>query len=200
MTNKRRKLIGFLKNRSGLAGYSEIKKAGFDKTVLRSVVKSGQIKKVDRGLYRLAEGTQLSNPDLVAASIKVPKGIVCLLSALAFHEATSEIPRYVHIAILRGKHANKIKYPPVKYYRYAPGIWKEGLENHEVDGRRIRVYNLARTVVDCFKFRNKIGLDVARDALKVAVTEKEVKPKEIMKYAKLCRVESVIKPVLEAII
>jgi predicted transcriptional regulator of viral defense system len=200
MTDKGRKLIGFVKNRGGLAGYSEIRQAGFDKAVLRSVVRSGQIKKVDRGLYRLTEGTQLSSPDLVAASIKVPKGIICLLSALAFHEATNEIPRYVHIAIPRGKHANKIKYPPVKYYRYAPDIWEEGLEEHDIQGHRIRVYNLARTIVDCFKFRNKIGLDVARDALKVAVTEKGIKPKEIMKYAKLCRVESVIKPILEAII
>lgn len=200
MTNKKRDLIGFVKNRSGLVGYSEIKKAGFDKAVLRSVVKSGRIKRVDRGLYRLTEGTQLSYPDLVAASIKVPKGIICLLSALAFHEATSEIPRYVHIAIPRGKHANKIKYPPVKYYHYAPDIWEEGLEDHNIQGHSIRVYGLARTVVDCFKFRNKIGMDVARDALKVAVKEKRIKPKEIIKYAKLCRVESVIKPVLEAII
>lgn len=200
MTNKKRDLIGFVKSRSGLVGYSEIKKAGFDKAVLRSVVKSGRIIRVDRGLYRLTEGTRLSYPDLVAASIKVPKGIICLLSALAFHEATSEIPRYVHIAIPRGKHANKIKYPPVKYYHYAPDIWEEGLEDHNIQGHSIRVYGLARTVVDCFKFRNKIGMDVARDALKVAVKEKRIKPKEIIRYAKLCRVESVIKPVLEAII
>lgn len=200
MTNKKRDLIGFVKGRGGLVGYSEIKKARYGRAVLRSVVKSGWIKQVDRGLYRLAKGTQLSYPDLVAASIKVPKGIICLLSALAFHEATDEIPRYVHIAIPRGKRANKTKYPPVKYYHYAPDIWEAGLEEHNIQGRIIKVYNLARTVVDCFKFRNKIGMDVARDALKVAVKEKGIKPKEIIRYAKLCRVESVIKPVLEAMI
>ena len=194
------KLIGFLKKRGGLAGYAEIIEAGFNKDILESVLISGEIQKIDRGLYRLTAGTLLANPDLVAASIKVPKGIICLLSALAYHEATSEIPRYVQLAIPRGAHANKIKYPPVKFYRYAPNIWEEGLEAHEIEGHRIRVYSLARTVVDCFKFRNKIGLDVAREALKVAITEKGIKPKEIMRYAGICRVEKIVKPILEAII
>ena len=200
MRNKGSKFISFLKKRGGLAGYAEILGAGFNKAILKSVLNSGQIQKIDRGLYRLTEGSLLSNPDIVAASIKVPKGIICLLSALSFHDATSEIPRYVNIAIPRGKHANKIKYPPVKFYRYAPNIWEAGLEEPEIEGHRIRVYNLARTIVDCFKFRNKIGMDVARDALKVAVTEKGIKPKEIMRYARLCRVESIIKPILEAML
>lgn len=200
MKIKNTKLIDFFMKRGGLAGYAEIIGAGFNKAILKSVLSSGQIQKIDRGLYRLSAGSLLANPDIVAASIKVPKGIICLLSALSFHEATSEIPRYVDIAIPRGKHANKIKYPPVKFYRFAPSIWEAGLEAHEIEGRRIRVYSLARTVVDCFKFRNKIGMDVARDALKVAVTEKGIKPKEIMRYAELCRVESIIKPILEAIL
>jgi len=200
MKNRKQKLVYFIKNRGGLAGYSEIRKAGFDKSLIRSVIKSGQVKRIDRGLYQLTAGNYVPNPDLVAVSIKAPKGIICLLSALAFHEATSEIPRYVQIAISRGKHANRIKHPPVKYYRYAPDIWEEGVEGHEIQGHKIRVYNLARTVIDCFKFRNKIGLDVARDALKIAVREKGASPKEIMKYAKLCRVEGIIKPILEAII
>jgi predicted transcriptional regulator of viral defense system len=193
-------LIQFIRKRGGLASYAEIIGAGFNKTDLKFALESDQIKKIDRGLYRLTEGSLLSNPDLVAASIRVPKGIICLISALAFHEATSEIPHYVQIAIPRGKRANKINYPPVKFYRYAPNIWEEGLEAHEIEGHRIRVYSLARTVVDCFKFRNKIGLDVAREALKVAITEKGIKPKEIMRYAGICRVEKIIKPILEAII
>lgn len=200
MRIKNTKLIDFLKKKGGLAGYSEIIGAGFNKANLKSALNSGQIQKIDRGLYRLSAGSLLANPDIVAASIKIPKGILCLLSALSFHEATSEIPRYVDIAIPRGKHANKIKYPPVRFYRFAANIWSAGLEERQIDGRTIRVYSLARTVVDCFKFRNKVGMDVARDALKVAVSEKRIKPKEIMRYAKLCRVESIIKPILEAIL
>src|SRR3989338_5333493 len=188
METKDVKLMDFLKKKGGLAGYAEIIGAGFNKAILKALLNSGRIQKIDRGLYQLSTGSFLSTPDVVAASIKAPKGILCLLSALSLHEATGEIPRHVDIAIPRGKHANKIKYPPVRFYRFAPRVWEAGLEKHEIGGRTIRVYSLARTVVDCFKFRNKIGMDVARDALKVAVKEKGVKPKEIMRYAKLCRV------------
>jgi len=194
------KLVVFIKNMGGLASYAEILAAGFSKAILRSAINSGKLQKIDRGLYQLSAGSQLAKPDLVAASIKVPNGIICLISALSFHNATSEIPRNIEMAIPRGKHANKIHYPPVKFYRFAPNIWKAGLEEHKIGSRRIRVYCLARAVVDCFKFRNKVGMDVARDALKTAVTEKRIKPKEIMSYAKLCRVERIIKPILEAII
>ena len=200
MGYKDTRIINFLKKMGGLADYAEIIDAGFSKAMLRTALNSGRIQKIDRGLYGLSDGSLASNPDIMAASIKVPKGVVCLLSALAFHEATSEIPRYVNIAIPRGTHANKIKYPPVRYYRFAPNVWKSGLEEHKIEGRRIRIYSLARTIADCFKFRNKIGMDVARDALKVAITEKGIKPKEIMRYAGICRVENIIKPILEAML
>jgi len=194
------KFINFLKKKGGLASYAEIIDAGFHKAILKAVLNSGQIQKIDRGLYRLSDGSTLSSPDLVAVSIKIPKGIVCLLSALAFHEATNEIPHYVDIAIPRGAHANKMKYPPVRFYRFASNAWKAGIEEHEIEDHKIKVYNLAKTIADCFKFRNRIGADVARDALKVAVTEKDIKPKEIMQYAKICRVDSIVKPILEAMI
>lgn len=197
---KETELIKFLKKRGGMVSYAEVIKAGFNKAHLKANLNSGRIQKVDRGLYRLSGGTSFSNPDLVAVSIKVPKGVVCLLSALAFYEATNEIPKYVDIAIARGVHANKIKYPPVKFYRFAYRAWKAGIEEHEIEGHEIKVYNLAKTIADCFKFRNKIGMNVARDALKVAVTEKNIAPNEIMKYAKVCRVDSIIKPILEAMI
>ena len=194
------KLINFLKKKGGLASYAEIIDAGFHKAILKAVLNSGQIQKIDRGLYRLSDGSTLSSPDLVAVSIKIPKGILCLLSALAFHEATNEIPHYVDIAIPRGAHANKMEYPPVRFYRFASSTWKAGIEEHEIEDHKIKVYNLAKTIADCFKFRNRIGADVARDALKVAVTEKGIKPKEIIQYAKICRVDSIVKPILEAMI
>lgn len=197
---KKTELVDFIKKRAGVASYAEIIRAGFSKAHLKASLNSSQIQKIDRGLYKLSDGTSLSNPDLVAVSIKVPKGIVCLLSALAFHEATNEIPKYVDIAIPRGAHANKIKYPPVKFYRFAPNAWKAGIEKHEIEKHAIKVYSLAKTVADCFKFRNKIGMNVARDALKVAVTEKNITPKEIMQYAKICRVDKIIKPILETML
>ncbi|MBU1006014.1 MAG: transcriptional regulator [Candidatus Omnitrophica bacterium] len=200
MSGKEMDLMSFFKKRGGLAGYSEILKAGFDKVLIKSVLNSGRIQKIDRALYRLSDGSSLSNPDLVAISIKVPKGIICLLSALAFHEATNEVPRYVDVAILRGTHANKIKYPPVRFYRFSDKTWKAGIEEHRIEGHNVRIYSLSKAIVDCFKFRNKIGIDVARSALKVAVMEKGIKPKDIMQYAKICRVGNIIKPIVEAII
>ena len=104
------------------------------------------------------------------------------------------------IAIALGAHANKIKYPPVKFYRFASKAWEAGIEEHKVEGYKIRVYSLAKTIADCFKFRNKIGVDVARDALKVAVKEKGIKPTEIIQYAKVCRVDKILKPILEAML
>ena len=200
MGSKETKFIEFLKKRGGLASYAEIIEAGFNKILLRTVLDSGWIQKIDRGLYRMSDGSTLSNPDAVAASIKIPKGVICLLSALAFHEATSEVPKYVDIAIPRGSHANRIKYPPVRFYRFASNAWESGIEEHKIEDHKIRVYSLTKTIADCFKFRNKIGVDVARDALKIAITEKGVKPKELMQYAKICRVDSIIKPVLEAML
>jgi len=136
-------------------------------------------------------------PDLVIASLQAPKGVICLISALSFYEVTNEVPRYVDIAIPAGTRANKIKYPPVRFYRFSTKTWEAGVEVHLAEEHKIRVYNLAKTIADCFKFRNKIGINVARDALKIAVTEKGIRPQDIMKYAKMCRVGKIIKPILE---
>lgn len=200
MKSKRSSLIAFLTQKGGVATYSDLMEAGFHKRTLRSFLHSGKIQKIDRALYKLSDGPASSNPDLVTVSIKAPQAVICLVSALAFHEATDEIPRHVHLAIPRGKHASRIKYPPVHFYRFAPEVWKMGVEEHKIEGHSIRVYNLAKTVADCFKFRNKIGIDLARAALKVAITEKQVSPKEIMRYAKLCRVTKFIKPLLETML
>ena len=200
MITKEKYFIEFLKKKGGMAGYRETIKAGFNKAFLKNNLDSGRIQKVDRALYRLSDSLILSNPDLAAVSIKISKGVVCLLSALAFHEATSEIPRYINIAIPRGAHANKINYPPVKFYHFASKAWETGIEKHEIEGYQIKVYGLAKTIADCFKFRNMIGMDVAREALKIAITEKGVQPKEIMQYAEVCRVNNIVKPVLEAML
>lgn len=200
MPTKTQLLIKFFKNHGGVARFSAILKEGFHSDSLVSLERNRQVKKIGRGLYCLANRTLGSRPDLVSASLQAPRGVVCLLSALSFHEATDEIPSYVDIAIPRNTHANKIKYPPVRFYQFAPQVWGEGIENHEIDGYKVKVYSLSKTIADCFKFRNKIGTNVARDALKTAITEKKIKPIEIMRYAKICRVDKIIKPILETIL
>jgi predicted transcriptional regulator of viral defense system len=199
MGSKEAELIRYLKQKGGMASFSELDKAGFNKALIKVSLMNNNIQKLDRGLYSLSEGMSFSNPDLVAISIKIPKGTVCLLSALAFHEATNEIPKYVDIAIPRGMHANKIKYPPVKFYRFAPNAWKAGIEKHDIEGHEIKVYSLAKTVVDCFKFRNKIGLDIAIQALKESLQKKLCSVDELWYSASICRVANVMQPYLESL-
>ena len=200
MPTKSQKLKNFFQRHGGVVRFSAILKAGFHPDSLNALKKKNEVEKIGRGLYRLTDSIPGSHPDFVTASLQAPRGVICLLSALAFHEATSEIPKYVHIAIPVNSHANRIQYPPVRFYRFAPQAWKAGIGAYEIESHKIKVYCLAKTIADCFKFRNKIGADVAREALKIAITEKNVQPKEIMRYAKICRVDSIIKPTLEAML
>lgn len=197
---KANKIIEYIKEQGGVARFSLLREAGFHPNVLKNLEKKNKIEKIGRGLYKLTSGTLGSYPDYVLASLQSSKGVICLLSALYFHKATTEIPRFIDIAIPSGGRANKIKYPPIKFYRFSPKAWEAGIEEHTNAGHKIKIYNLAKTIADCFKFRNKIGIDIARDALKVAVTEKGIKPKDIMCFAKICRVDRIIKPILEAMI
>lgn len=200
MKAKTNKIEAYLQSHGGIARFSSILKAGFHPDALKNLEKAKRIEKIGRGLYRLTSYTLGSHPDYVITSLQASKGVICLLSALYFYKATTEIPRFIDIAIPSGSRANKIKYPPVKFYRFSPKAWEAGIEGYEIAGHKVRIYGLAKTIADCFKFRNKIGTDVARDAAKVAVTEKGIKPKEIMHYAKICRVDRIIKPILEAML
>lgn len=200
MSPKIQKLIKFFEKHGGILRFTAILKAGYHPYTLAALVTEKKVEKIGKGLYQLTAQEFRSHPDLVAACLQAPKGVICLLSALSFYESTDEIPRAVDIAIGRGIHANKIEYPPVKFYRFSPKTWKEGIEEEMIEGHKIRIYSLAKTVADCFKFRNRIGIDVAREALKIAVKERRTDPKEIMRYAKLCRVTNVIKPILETML
>ncbi len=200
MSPKTQKFIKLFQKHGGILRFSVILKAGFHPDSLTVLVTDKKVEKIGRGLYQLTAQQLGSHPDLVAVCLQAPKGVICLLSALSFHEATDEIPRFVDLAIAWGIHANKIDYPPVKFYRFTLNTWREGIVEHKIEGHKVKIYNLAKTVADCFKFRNRIGIDVAREALKIAVREKRVAPTEIMRYAKICRVSNIIKPILESIV
>lgn len=200
MQPKSKNLTDFFQEHGGVARFSAILKAGFHADSLASLEKEGKLEKIGRGLYRLIDHSIEAHPDLVMATLQAPRGVICLITALAFHEVTNEIPRQIDIAIPRLTHANKIKYPPVKFYRFSKLSWEAGIEEHEFDGHKIRVYSLAKTIADCFKFRSKVGIDVARAALKTALDERKVKINDVMGFAKICRVDGIIKPVMESII
>ncbi len=200
MNKRTRELIYYFKKHGGILRFSDILKAGFHPDLLAAIKKAGKVEKIARGLYRLSDYKPDPHPDLVLAALQAPKGVICLISALSFYEITSEIPGHVDIAIPQSTRANRIKYPPVKFYRFAPEAWRAGIQEYKIEGYKIRIYNPAKTIADCFKFRNRIGVNIAREALKSGITEKKTDPKEIMKYARICRVSSIVKPILEALI
>lgn len=166
--------------------------------MLYSLRDKGVIEQVTRGVYRLAELPPVGNPDLVAVSLRFPSAVICLISALAFHELTTQIPHEISVAVLRGSRPPSLDYPPVHAYKFSEAAFKAGVEEHQIDGVTIRIYSPEKTLVDCFKFRNKIGMDIALEALKLYRSKKMFNLNMMLHYARICRVEKVMKPYLEA--
>jgi predicted transcriptional regulator of viral defense system len=160
---------------------------------------SGRVIELGRGLYRLAEIGEAEHPDLAVVAARAPNAAVCLISALSYHGITTQVPSSVHLAVPRGSY-HRIKLSiPVTVYRFDPKTFKDGLETHCMGGMPLKVYGVARTVVDCFKFRNKIGLDVALEALRLARQRKRIQNRDLLRYARLLRVEKPMSPYLQAI-
>ncbi len=200
MTRKSKALISFFRKQGGILRFSEVIEGGFHPDSLKALEKTGKVENIGLGTYRLTNYPAGPYPDLVAVALQAPGGVICLISALTFHGATDEIPGHVDIAIPERAYANRIKYPPVRFYRFSRPAWEAGIEEHIINGRVVKIYSLEKTVADCFKFRNRIGMDIAREALKAAVSEKNAGPGVIMDYAKIDRVDGIVKPILEALL
>ena len=173
---------------------------GIHPAALYSLVESGQLMRLARGLYRLADAQEFSNPDLAVVAAKAPDAVVCLISALSFHGITTQVPRAVYLAVPRGRYAGLLlRPPPVKIYRFDAANFDQGIENHRIDGVTVRIYGVARTLVDCFKYRNKLGQDIAIEALRFARERKRISNREILYFARLLRQVRVIGPYLESV-
>ena len=173
---------------------------GIHPATLYSLVEEGQLMRLARGLYRLAATQEFSIPDLAVVAAKAPDAVVCLISALSFHGITTQVPRVVHLAVPRGRYAGlRMRTPPVTIYRFDAATFEQGIEPHSVDGVPVRIYSVARTIVDCFKYRNKLGLDVAVEALRFARVRMRISNREILPFAHLLRLERVMAPYLESV-
>jgi predicted transcriptional regulator of viral defense system len=173
---------------------------GIHPAALYSLVESGQLTRLARGLYRLADAPEFSNPDLAVVAAKAPDAVVCLISALSFHGITTQVPRAVYLAVPRGRYAGlRLRTPPVKIYRFDAATFDQGIETHRIDGETVRIYSVARTLVDCFKYRNKLGLDIAIEALRFARQRKRIRNREILHFAHLLRQVRVMSPYLESV-
>jgi len=164
------------------------------------LVESGELKKVGRGLYAVTDSTATGDQDLLEVAKLVPQGVICLLSALQVHEVTTQSPFEVWIAIEGTATKPKAPAVPLRVLRFSGKSFSEGIESVEIEGVEVRVYNPAKTVADCFKYRNKIGLDVALEALRDAWRQKKVTMDELWHYAKICRMSKVMRPYLESLV
>jgi len=198
MVSVHKKACEIFKAHGGTLRTREALKAGIHPRTLYAMRDAGELTQLVRGVYRLADLPPLSNPDLAVVSKRIPQGVVCLISALVFHELTTQIPHVVHLALPRNTWTPKIKYPPLRVYRFSTKAFEAGVETHTIGGVKVRVYNAGKTLADCFKYRNKIGLDVAMEALRIYRRRRNARLQHVLEYARICRVESVIRPYLEA--
>ncbi len=184
----------------GVLRTSEAIRSGIHPRTLYAMRDAGKLECLSRGLYRIADLPLLGNPDLVTVALKIPKGVICLISALAWHELTTQIPHEIYLALPRGTEPPRLDHPPIRVFWFTGKAFSEGIETHAVDGAPLRIYCVEKTLADCFKYRNKIGLDTAIEALKRYVDTRHVQVDKLMAFARICRVEKVIHPYLEALL
>ena len=186
------------KERQGMLRTFEALRAGIHPRTLYALRDRGEIEQIARGLFRLAELPPPGEPDLLTVAKKVPQAVFCLLTALAFHRLTTQVPHAVEVALPRTARVPRLDHPPIKVFRFSRESLNAGIETHTLDGVSIRVYCREKTLADVFKYRNKVGLDVALEALRAYRSQPKRDFQAVLKYARICRVENVIRPYLEA--
>lgn len=184
----------------GLVSTRQVAALGIHTQLLTRLMKEGLLERVTRGQYRPADQPVTEHHGLVLAAAAVPHGVICLLSALGFHGLGTQLPFEVWIAIDRRARRPTLRYPPLRVVRFTGSALTAGVETHAVESQSVRVYNVAKTLADCFKYRNKIGLDMALEALSEAWRKRRFTMDEIDRFARICRVERVMRPYLEALV
>jgi predicted transcriptional regulator of viral defense system len=176
----------------------ELDRHGIARSYLHDLVARGVLVQTGRGLYTLADTEVSEYQTLIEASLRLPRGMICLASALRFHGLTTQNPWKVWMLIKTGTRIPKVDYPALFVFQASGPSFAEGVESHLLDGTRVRITSVAKTVADCFKYRNKIGLDVALEALRECLRERRTTREELHHFARICRVDQVMKPYIEA--
>ena len=187
-------------NHNGILRVSTAVELGVPQHVIYKMVDEGELIRETEGIYRLKGSEPLGNPDLVQISLRVPRAIICLISALYFHELTTQIPHQVHFALPRDVKTPKIKYPPLKAFHFSEASYTAGVEEHLLDGVPVKIYSKEKTIADCFKFREKIGPHIALEALKDYLNLPGPDVQLVMRYAQVNRMENVMRPYLESLV
>ena len=193
-----KKVLDFVR-KGGILRPQDLQRKGLPSDYLWRLHKQGKLEKVGRGLYALECAELSEHQTVVQAALRVPHGVVCLLSALRFHDFTTQSTFEIWMAIDVKARAPKEEIIPLRIVRFSGKALTAGVETHTIEGTSVKVYNPAKTVADCFKYRNKIGLDVAIEALRDCWRKKLATSDELWQYAKVCRVARVMRPYLESV-
>lgn len=188
-----------LARRRGVLRPRDLEPEGLSRETLRRLTAAGDLERRGRGLYVVPDAAASEHEMLAAVSARVPHAVVCLLSALRFHELTTQNPSEVWLAIDRKARAPAVGDLPLRIVRFSGKARVKGIEEHDIDGVTVRIYNPAKTVADCFKYRRKIGMDVALEALRDYWRSRRGTMDELWRYAAVCRVTNVMRPYLEAV-
>ena len=177
----------------------ELESRGLSRVDLARCVEDGALVRVGRGLYACPDYAPSEHHSLVLVAKRVPDAVFCLLTALRFHELTTQSPHEIWIALNENARKPRLEYPKLRVARFSEASLAAGVEQHRVEGVNIRVYSAAKTVADCFKYRNKVGIDVAVEALRDYTRKHRGGANELARYARICRVARVMQPYLDAI-
>ncbi len=189
-----------LARRHGSVSRREVAEAKIHTQTLSRLVRAGTLERVARGRYRLPNAPVTEQHGLALVAAAAPKAVICLLSALSFHQIGTQLPHEIWIALDRRSRRPSLTYPRLHVVRFGGDALTEGVETHSIEGETVRVYSVAKTIADTFKYRNKIGLDVALEALREAWRARRFTMDKVYLYARICRVERVMRPYLEALV
>jgi predicted transcriptional regulator of viral defense system len=198
MINRRQQLLE-LARKQGVLRSRDATEHGISTKYLTLLEREGQLERIERGIYVPVDAEPSDRHTLAEAAKRVPRGVICLLSALRFHEITTQQPFEIWMALEEKAWQPQVTYPPMRFVRFSGEAWAYGVEEHPVEGVPVRVYGPAKTVADCFKYRNKIGLDVALEALRDTWRQRRASMDELWRAAGVCRVQRVMQPYLESL-
>lgn len=197
--NPQRDALLKLLRRRGMVRLAEFKQRGITAATASRLVREGRIVRLSRGLYQLPDAPMHAHHTLAEASKRVPKGVICLLSALAFHDLTDQLPPKVWLALGRKDWTPRVEYPPLRIARYSDEALRTGIETHRIEGVAVRITSVTRTLADAFRYRREIGIAVCIEALRAALKHRKAKPAEIAQQAVDSGVWKTMQPYLEAL-
>jgi predicted transcriptional regulator of viral defense system len=192
--------VAIFRANGGMMRTADALRSGIHPRTLYALRDDGHLDQVRRGLYRLADAEPLAEHDLVVVAATYPRAVICLVSALAYHDITTEIPHAVAIALPKGAEQPRLTFPPLDVYRFSGAAYEQGREQHEADGQILQVYSPEKTLADCFKFRQQLGMSVCQEALRLYRERKPIRVEELLHFADIFGVSRVMKPYLETII